>query len=290
MYIEIEAKSLLAHKTKPDPWFGFKYNMNIYRGCEHQCIYCDSRSECYGIDNFNDILVKVNAIDLLQKELASKRVKGTIGTGSMSDPYTFAERKYKLFAQALKVIAQFHFPIHIITKSNLVERDLEILKEINRIYAAVSFTVTTVNDQLARKLEPHAPSPTHRFKAMEALAKEGIYVGITMMPILPFIEDDLDNIKAILYQARESGARYIIPWFGMTLRDRQREFYYHRLDEYFPGLKKQYQKRFGNSYYCSANSASDLEKTFRELCSEYGIKSGIEHYNPEPDATQLSLF
>jgi len=136
----IRAKVLLSHTRNPDAWFGIKYNMNLYRGCEHQCIYCDSRSECYQIGNFSDVLVKVNAIQLLRKELASKRVKGTIGTGSMSDPYMPAEARLNMTGQALEVIAQFRFPVHIITKSDLILKDLDTLCEINNVHASVCLT------------------------------------------------------------------------------------------------------------------------------------------------------
>lgn len=162
MIREIQAKRLLAHRKEPDDWFGIQYNFNIYRGCEHQCIYCDSRSECYGIEDFRDVLVKVNAIELLRDELPRKRQVGVIGTGSMSDPYTPAERRYGLTGQALRVIAEHRFPLHLITKSDLILKDLEPLTQIARdTRATVSFTLTTVDDDLARILEPGAPPPRH---------------------------------------------------------------------------------------------------------------------------------
>lgn len=168
--------------------------MNLYRGCQHQCIYCDSRSECYQIENFDtEVLVKANAIELLEKELARKRVKGTIGTGSMNDPYMPLEGDVNLTGRALKVIARFGFPVHIMTKSGLVLRDLDTLCEINTRFAAVSFTITAADDELAKKLEPGAPLVSARFEAMKTLSDHGIHTGITMMPILPFIEDDEDK-------------------------------------------------------------------------------------------------
>jgi len=155
---EIEAKTLLAHIRHPDPWFGIKYNMNLYRGCEHQCIYCDSRSECYQIEDFRDILVKVNALELLERELPRKRVKGMVGTGSMNDPYTPAEARLNMTGRALQIIARHGFPVHIVTKSDMVVRDLETLCAINeRTRAVVSFTVTTADDALSRIVEPGAP-------------------------------------------------------------------------------------------------------------------------------------
>ena len=290
MIKEIQAKVLLSYVKQPDPWFGLRYNMNLYRGCQHQCIYCDSRSECYQIDNFNhEVLIKANAIELLRKELARKRNKGTIGTGSMNDPYMPLEREVNLTGRALEVIAQFRFPVHIVTKSDLVLRDLDTLCDIGRVYAAVSFTITTAHDELGHKLEPGAPLVSDRFKAMRVLADHGILTGVTMMPILPFIEDDVENITAILEQAHEHGAAYFIPWFGMSLRDRQRVYYYRKLDALFPGLRQRYERTYGDSYHCAAPNADRLAEMFHELCSRYGIATHITPYEPET-ATQLSLF
>src|SRR5512136_875013 len=189
MIKEIQAQVLLSSAKRPDPWFGIKYTMNLYRGCQHQCIYCDSRSECYQIENFADILIKANAIDLLRKELARKRVRGTVGTGSMNDPYMPLEATVNLTRRALEVIAEFRFPVHIITKSALVLRDLDLLKEIGRLYAAVTFTITTYDDGLSKMLEPGAPVSSRRLAAMQTLSAAGILTGVALMPVLPFIED-----------------------------------------------------------------------------------------------------
>ena len=288
MIIEIQAKTLLSHSKQPDPWFGIKYGMNIYRGCEHQCIYCDSRSECYQIDNFKDVLVKVNALELLEKELPRKRTRGTIGTGSMSDPYTPAEKRYNLTGRALEIIARHGFPLHAITKSDLVVRDLEALRQINRALAVVSFTLTTVDDKLARKLEPGAPLPSARLRAMAALAAAGIHTGVTLMPVLPFIEDTAENILAIVRRAKEHGASYLIPGFGVTLRDRQRAYYYDQLDRLFPDLRPQYEKRFGERYSADARNAARLDQVFRAECDRLGLATCVPKY--EPIAEQLPLF
>jgi len=278
---EIQAKTLLSSGKQPDPWFGCKYNMNIYRGCEHQCIYCDSRSECYRIENFDDVLVKVNAAELLKKELASKKIKGTIGFGSMSDPYTPAESKYKLTRQALQIIANHKFPIHLITKSSLVLRDKDIIKEINKEFAAITFTITTTDDKLAKLVEPKAPLPTARLTVMKILSDMGIYTGITMMPILPFIEDNPENILAIVREAKKHGAQYIIPALGMTLRDRQREYYYSKLDEHFPNLKRRYAAQFQNRYDCSAQDRRKLRELFYKECKKLNIPTRIKIYKPK---------
>ena len=289
MIQEIQAKVLLSSAKRPDPWFGIKYTMNLYRGCQHQCIYCDSRSECYQIENFADILVKVNAIDLLRNELARKRIKGTIGTGSMNDPYMPLEAKLNLTGRALAVIAEFRFPVHILTKSDLVLRDVDTLYEISREYAAVSFTITTADDELGRKVEPGALLVSQRFHAMQVLATRGILTGVTMMPSLPFIEDNEENITQIVVRAHKWGAAYILPSFGMTLRDRQRAYYYDQLDKLFPGLRRKYEERFGDRYSCTVPSAAKLDKLFHELCSRYGIATRMPTYAPQA-GTQMRLL
>ena len=289
MIKEIRAKVLMAHVKQPDDWFGLKYNMNLYRGCQHQCIYCDSRSECYRIENFGDVLVKVNAIELLRKELASKRVKGTVGTGSMNDPYMPAETKFNLTGQALEIIAEFGFPVHIITKSDLVLKDLKTLRRINRVHASVCFSVTTADDGLAKKLEPGASLVSERFKAMETLTAHGINTGVAMMPILPFIEDNEENIAEIVRLTHAHGGTFIIPWFGMSLRDRQRAYYYEQLDRLFPGLRRKYERRFGDRYSCPANNADQLAKVFNQSCAQLGIATQVKRYRPKT-ATQLNLF
>jgi DNA repair photolyase len=289
MIREIQAKTLLSSAKQPDPWFGIKYTMNLYRGCQHQCIYCDSRSECYQIENFADILVKANAIDLLRKELARKRVKGTVGTGSMNDPYMPLEAKLNLTGRALAVLAEFRFPVHVITKSALVLRDMDTLREISHEYAAVSFTVTTADDALGKKLEPGASLVSERFRAMQVLASNNILTGVTMMPILPFIEDTEENISQIVTRAHECGAAYILPAFGMTLRDRQRAYYYDKLDELFPGLRRKYQARFGERYSAAALNANKLDKLFQDLCRRYGIATRMPMF-AQAAGTQMHLL
>ena len=281
---------MLGHVTKPDPWFGIKYNMNIYRGCEHQCIYCDSRSECYGIEEFRDVLVKVNALELLSRELASKRRKGLVGTGSMSDPYTPIERQYNLTGRALKVLAQHRFPLHMITKSDMILRDIETLVEINRVRAYVSFTITTTDDDLARKLEPGAPSPSRRLAAMRQLAQRGITVGVTLMPVLPFIEDDPQAVRAIIERAVDVGASYVMPAFGMTMRDRQRDHYYTALDQLFPGMRQRYQQTFGLRYECSSPRSSELYDLFGKLVDQHGLATCVPPYDPTPKVEQMTLL
>jgi DNA repair photolyase len=288
MTTEIFAKTLLSSAKQPDQWFGIKYTMNLYRGCQHQCIYCDSRSECYQIADFAEIQVKVNALERLSDEIRRKRVKGTIGTGSMNDPYMPIEEERRLTRGALRIISAAKFPVHIITKSDLVLRDLDILQEIQRVYAAVSFTITSADDTLSKKVEPGAPVSSRRFAALKSLSANSITAGVTMMPILPFIEDSDENIRALVQMAAETGAKYIIPSFGLTLRDRQREYFYAKLDRLFPGLREQYQRRYGERYSAESPRAASLGKIFKEECARLGIATKIPFYQPESE--QLKLF
>ena len=293
MIYEVNAKMLLSASKQPDAWFGIKYTMNLYRGCQHQCIYCDSRSECYRIENFADVIVKVNAIDLLKKELPRKRVKGTIGTGSMSDPYLPLEATRRLTAQALEVIAAQRFPVHVLTKSDLVLRDIDLLREISRVYAAISFTITTADDDLGKKVEPGAPLVSRRFTALARLAEAGLRTGVLLMPVLPFLEDNPENILAIVQRAQDCGATYILASFGMTLRDRQRAYYYAQLDRLFPGLRQQYERQYGDRYSALARQAKRLEQIFREACERHGLSTRLPFYEPAApltSATQPALF
>jgi DNA repair photolyase len=278
---EILAKTLLSSVKQPDAWFGLKYNMNLYRGCQHGCIYCDTRSECYGIDDLSDVAVKTNALELLQDELRRKRIKGTIGFGAMNDCYQPLEADLQMTRRALEIIARFGFPVHILTKSDLVLRDLDLLQRIKPVYAAVSFTVTAAADELARKLEPGAPLPSRRYAAMMQLAAAGILSGVMMMPILPWLEDTEENVQTIVRRTAESGGSYIVAAFGMTLRDRQREYYYAQLDRLFPGLRRQYEQRFGERYSCPANRAKGLEVAFGEACARWGIATRMPVYAPQ---------
>lgn len=290
MIKEIQAQVLLAHSKQPDPWFGLKYNMNLYRGCCHRCVYCDSRSECYQIENFDgDVLVKVNAIELLRKELAKKRVKGPIGLGSMNDPFMPLPPGVSLTGQALAVISEFSFPVHIITKSALVLQELETLRRISQVYASISFTITTADDALAAKIEPGSSRPSARFAAMKTLAAHGIQTGVTMMPVLPFIEDNEENITAIVEQAAANGASYIILGMGMTLRDRQRAYYYRQLDALFPGIREKYERTYGDRYSCDTPNAPRLYRLFNALCEKYHIATSLPLYEPLA-SQQLNLW
>lgn len=286
----IETKTILSKLRERDPWFGITYSMNLYRGCQHGCIYCDTRSECYGIGDISQLSVKRNALDLLPKELYGKRkAKATIGTGSMNDPYMPAERELQLTRNALRIIARHKFPVHIITKSDLVERDTDVLQELSKTYAAVSFTITCADDGLSKKTEPYAPVTSARYKAMKALAGKGIYTGVTLMPVLPFINDREENIGSVIRCARDSGASYILPLFGVTLRKGSREYFYRALDNDFPTIKARYCSQFGDRYECYSPDYRKLSDMFLNLCTRWGIDTEMRFYDP-PVNRQPSLF
>lgn len=286
----IEAKTILSKLKGQDSLFGLTYNMNLYRGCQHGCIYCDTRSECYGVGDISQIRIKKNAIELLTHELSSKRkIKGTIGTGSMNDPYMPIEAKAGVTRKAMEVIAKAQYPVHVITKGKLVARDYDLLQNISKVYAAVSFTITTADDILARKLEPAASSTSERFKAMEFLASRGIYTGITLMPLLPHINDTPGNIRTIVQRAKDAGASYIIPMFGFTMRKGSRDYLYQALDKDFPTLRRKYESLYGEQYICNSPNWKLLEKTFKEEISKSNISAQMEFYKPKINE-QLSLF
>ncbi len=284
----IQSKTILS-RIKDDSFFGLSYNMNLYRGCQHGCIYCDSRSACYSMDELSNIYVKENAIGLLDKELRAKRLKGTIGTGSMNDPYMPVEKKLEHTRKALKVISNHRFPVHVMTKSNLVLRDLDLLLNLQENYCAVTFTITTADDDLARIIEPHAPAPSLRFKAIASLRKAGIYAGITMMPILPYLNDTHKNISELVDLAKTVDAQYIVPYMGVTLREGSRDYFYQQLNKSFPGLKEKYIQNFGNRYGCNSPKANALYTLFYERCRLHQIPTEMQFFKPRQEP-QLTLF
>lgn len=279
-------------------WFDINYNMNIYKGCCHGCIYCDSRSECYQIEDFDRIRAKEKAIEAIGKELKGKRRKGVIGTGAMSDPYNPFERQYELTRKALKEINRNNFGVSIATKSPLIARDIDILKEISKHSPVlIKITVTTFDDELCKKIEPNVAPSSERFKAIKQLSDSGIYTGILLMPILPFINDAEDNIRNIVREAHNSGAKFIFAYgMGLTLRGNQRVYYYEQLNRLFSreNIVRKYINTYGDRYECESSNAKNLWKTFTEECDKYGIiykmKDIIKDYRKNYEEEQLSLF
>ncbi len=267
----IPAKHILTRNKSTD-WFGTDHTMNLYRGCSHGCIYCDSRSECYRDDTFDTVKVKEKALELLRDELRRKVRPAFIGMGSMSDPYNPLERELELTRKALMLIHAYGCGVAVCTKSDLILRDADLYADIQKQAPVIcKLTVTTVDDALARKVEPGAPSPSGRLKALKGLSDQGIFTGVVLMPVLPFLEDSTESVLAVVDAAAEAGARFVYPAFGMTLRDRQRAYYYQALDRLFPGMKERYIRQFGDRYQCVSPRAKTLWPAFSERCREKGL-------------------
>jgi len=260
----VESKTILSERN----------GMNLYRGCTHGCIYCDSRSKCYGMKHdFEDIEVKSNALDLLERDLKRKRTKCVIGTGSMTDPYIPLEKDLEHVRKAMKLADKYGFGFTLITKSDLVLRDLDLLTSINsKAKAVVQMTVTTSDDDLCRILEPGVCPTSRRFEVLQKLHDAGIPTVVWLCPILPFINDTEENIIAIVESCKKAGVYGILCFgMGMTLREGNREYYYSKLDEHFPGLKEKYIRIYGESYSISSPKNKLLMNTFDNLCDRFGI-------------------
>ncbi len=285
---DIEAKSILSPKN----------GMNLYRGCTHGCIYCDSRSECYGMtETFEDVGVKRNGPELLEAALKRKRSRCMIGTGAMTDPYLPIEKTEELTRRCLEIIERRGFGFSCITKSDLVLRDLDLLQSINsKAKAVVQMTLTTWDEELCRILEPNVATTYRRFEVLKELQKAGIPTVVWLTPILPFINDRPENIKGLLEYCGEAGVKGIITFgVGMTLRRGNREYFYRKLDQHFPGLKQQYMRSFGSSYVIGSPKGKVLDKLIGDFCKQHKLLHGggpVFAYldSMEDDRQQLSLF
>ena len=263
----VDAKGILTGS-------GGSVGMNIYRGCTHGCIYCDSRSKCYQFTHpFEDIEVKQNAPELLDAALRSKRKKCMIGTGSMSDPYMHCEEELGLTRRCLEVILKNEFGLAIQTKSDRILRDIDLLSKINQTAkCVVQITLTTYDDDLCKILEPNVCNTKRRIEVLEEMQKRGIPTIVWLTPILPFINDTEENVTAILNECVRVGVKGIIDFgMGLTLREGDREYYYAALDKHFPGMKERYIKRYGNAYELQSPNAKGLMGIFQRICKENGI-------------------
>ncbi len=274
---EIPAKTILS-AWKPNPmWFGTEYNINLYRGCSYGCIYCDSRSSCYHVEDFDRIRPKTGALGILERELGSRRRKGVVASGAMTDPYNPLEKKLELTSGALKLIHRARFGAAVATKSDLVIRDLPLFRDISsHSPVLIKMTVTCTDHDLAGKIEPGAPRPVERLKALEGLARTGLFAGILFMPLLPWLEDSEDNVLSVVRSAADAGARFVFPGFGVTIREGQREYFYDALDREFPGLSERYRQAFGESYGCARPHVPSLVRTFQDECRRLGVLYRME--------------
>lgn len=265
----VEAKGILSAQN----------GMNLYRGCTHGCIYCDSRSKCYQFTHpFEDIEVKENAPRLLENALRSRRKKCMIGTGAMCDPYMHCEEQLQLTRRCLEIIERYEFGLAIQTKSDRILRDLDLLKSIHeKAKCVVQMTLTTYDEDLCRILEPNVCTTKERVRALEIFRDNGIPTVVWLSPILPFINDTEENIQGILQYCVRAKVRGIICFgMGVTLREGDREYYYAALDKHFPGLKERYQRRYGHAYEVPSDKSAELMELFRRMCRQHGILSDVE--------------
>ena len=269
---EVEAKGILTGGKG-------RWGMNVYRGCTHGCIYCDSRSKCYQFAHpFEDIEVKRNAPELLERALRSMRRKCVIGTGSMSDPYMRCEETLGLTRKCLEIILKNGFGAAVQTKSDRILRDIGLLEEINaRAKCVVQMTLTTWDDRLCRIVEPNVCDTQRRVEVLEEMRRRGIPTVVWLSPVLPFINDTEENIRPILEACAQADVRGIVCFdMGLTLREGSREYYYAALDRHFPGMKEQYIRTYGNAYEVPSPNRDRLMSLFRTFCRGHGIL-----YKPE---------
>lgn len=288
------------HYIKSKGILSAKNGMNLYRGCSHGCIYCDSRSECYHMEHdFEDIEVKENAIELLEIALKHKRKRCMIATGSMTDPYIPLEIQIGNIRKALSLVYEYGFGFTVITKSNRILRDLDLLRKINnKTKCVVQMTLTTYDEDLCRKIEPGVSTTKERFEVLKQLRDEGIPTVVWLCPILPFINDTVENISGILDYCIEAKVYGIICFgMGLTLRDGNREYFYKQLDQHFPHLKEKYIKKYGNQYVIDSPNSKELMRLFHEKCEKNGIVHDNEQifnylntFEEKQYGRQLSLF
>lgn len=262
------------HYVKAKTILSARNGMNIYRGCSHGCIYCDSRSDCYRMEHdFEDIEVKTNAVELLEAALKSKRKKCMIGTGSMTDPYIPLERNLGIMRRALEVIERYGYGFTVITKSDLILRDLDILKRINdKTKCVVQMTLTAFDEDICRKIEPNVCTTKRRAEVLNILRDNGIPTVVWLSPILPFINDTEENIEGILEYCREAKVYGVICFgMGLTLRSGNREYFYRQLDKLFPQMSDKYRREFGYDYIAGSPLDSQLTELFRDRCEKYDI-------------------
>ncbi len=286
----VQAKGILSSSN----------GMNMYRGCQHGCIYCDARSKCYQMNHaFEDIEVKQNAPELLERALRSKRCKCMIGTGGMTDPYMPLERELGLTRKLLEIIDRYEFGLAIQTKSNLILRDLELLKSINqKSKCIVQMTMTTYDEELCRKIEPNVCTTKERFEVLKTMREHGIQTVVWLSPFLPMLNDTEENIRGLMDYCIEAGVYGIICFgIGVTLREGDREYFYQKLDEKFSGLKQKFHAKYGNAYEISSDNHYELMSIVVEKCKEHGIEyrpdrvfDYMRKYESHGAAEQLTLF
>lgn len=249
-------------------------NMNLFRGCTHGCIYCDSRSDCYQINHpFEDIEVKEDALEILERQLMRKRKPCMVTTGAMTDPYIQLEERLNITRDSLALLNKYGFGVSIQTKSTRILRDLDLLEQINKkTKAVVQMTLTTYDEELCKILEPYVSTTYERFETLQVFQKEQIPTIVWLSPVLPFINDSEENLAGVLNYCLKADVKGIMCFgFGMTLREGNREYFYQKLEHHFPGIKEKYQRAFGNQYICNSPNHSKLMKQFINFCQKHQI-------------------
>lgn len=262
------------HDVKAKGILSANNGMNLYRGCTHGCIYCDSRSACYRMDHpFEDVAVKINAPELLEAALKRKRSRCMIGTGAMCDPYMHCEEDLRLTRKCLEIIYRYGFGVTVQTKSTRILRDIDLLGAIHeRSKAVVQMTLTTFDESLCRLIEPNVSGTRQRYEALKAFQGRAIPTVVWLSPFLPFINDQEENLQGLLEYCFDSGVKGIICFgFGVTMREGNREYFYKMLDRHFPGMKEKYIKTFGNDYVCTSPNHAKLMSSFQERCEKHGV-------------------
>lgn len=287
---QVYAKGILSAKN----------GMNLYRGCTHGCIYCDSRSTCYQMDHaFEDVEVKINAPELLEQALRKKRKRCMIGTGAMSDPYLPLEKELRLTRRCLERIDAYGFGVSVLTKSDLILRDLDLLKSIHRkTKCVVQMTLTTYNEDLCRVVEPYVCTTARRVEVLRILRDAGIPTIVWMTPILPFLNDTEENLRGLLQECRNAGVYGVMTFgIGVTLRDGDRQYFYQKLDEHFPGLKQRYIQTYANAYVLPSPREKELMGLVRQECEDAGMEwrtdalfAYMNRFEDRQAGIQLSLF
>lgn len=272
METEAARQLLTPVRAGMEEFYHADWNMNLYRGCSHGCIYCDSRSACYGISRFDAVRPKADALALLEKELRGKRRTGVITMGAMSDPYNPLEERLALTRGALLLMKRYGFGAAFTTKSALCRRDADLLAEIGRSAPVCArLTVTCAEDDLCRRIEPHVSVTSERFAAMRNLAEAGVFTGTWLNPVLPCLTDTEENIRRIVQMTADSGGRFVVCFFGMTLRTGNREYYFDALQRAFPGVREHYLREYGNAYEIPAREAEGLYGAFKDECRKQGL-------------------
>ena len=275
----IPAKHILI-RSKSTAWFGTDHTVNLYRGCCHGCLYCDSRSDCYRNPDFDRVTAKSDALRILRDELARKVRPAFIGMGAMSDPYNPFEEELLLTRHALELIDAYDCGVSVDTKSDLIVRDVDLYQSIQTHSPVIcKITVTTVDEELAAKVEPRAPSPARRLEAIRKLAEAGLFCGVLLMPVLPFLEDRPEQVLSVVDRSADAGAKFIYSGFGVTMRQGQREHFLRELDRAFPGehLSRRYLARYGDRYRCPSPRARELWEVFTARCRERGLLYQMPH-------------